>query len=388
MKKSEYKMNMQKMKRIILYLLVLAPAGLRAQQEKAFTLMGECKDSVVNGRYIYLVYVKDGKSQVDSALITDDKYVFKGEITYLEPAMLYSVRPMTAAAMISKNRVGIYLEPVSFRVIHVGSFTNVQTSGSVANVEYSKLIKQLNPLNAQMQTLNAGYREAKSAGDTAKARQVEQELHGIDSSIKEELMVYAKDNPSSPIALGALKSSVSRNFDPGVVGPIFDHLSEPTRNSEEGLAFQKTIEAARRTSIGQMAPDFTQNDTLGKPVSLSSFRGGYVLLDFWASWCGPCRMENPNVVTAFNKYKDKGFRVLSVSLDKPDAKDKWLEAIHKDGLTWQHVSDLQFWNNAVAKIYGINSIPQNFLIDPQGKIVGKSLRGGELEKKLEEIYKN
>jgi len=139
--------------------------------------------------------------------------------------------------------------------------------------------------------------------------------------------------------------------------------------------------------IGAVAPDFTQNDTEGNPVKLSSFRGKYVLVDFWASWCGPCRAENPNVVNAFNQYKDKGFTVLGVSLDDEKGKQKWLDAIKKDGLTWTHVSDLKYWNNEVSKAYGIRSIPQNVLLDPNGVIIGKNLRGKALLDKLAEILK-
>jgi len=376
------------MKKIILSLLVLGPVSLWAQQ-KAFTIAGQLKNSAVSGGYIYLVYAKDGKSQLDSAQITAGKYVFKGETSGSGPATLFSVSPMTMVSRSPQNHVGIFLEPASFSVTHVDSFSNAVVEGSVANTEYSKLKKQFNPLIAKGQKLDGEYREARSQGDTARAGQLEKELEALDRAMKEDVLLkYVKDNPASPIALFALQNSISSEIDPNVVGPLFDHLSEATKKSEAGLAFQKVIEAAKKTSIGQVAPDFTQNDTLDKPVSLASFRGSYVLVDFWASWCGPCRMENPNVVIAYNKYKGKGFKILSVSLDKPGAKDKWLEAIHKDGLTWQHVSDLQYWNNAVAKTYGVNSIPTNFLIDPQGKIVGRSLRGEELEKKLGEIYKN
>ena len=123
----------------------------------------------------------------------------------------------------------------------------------------------------------------------------------------------------------------------------------------------------------------------GKNVSLSSFKGKYVLVDFWASWCRPCRAENPNVVNAYNQYKNKNFTVLGVSLDQ--AKPNWLQAIQADNLTWTHVSDLQFWNNAVAQLYHIQSIPANMLIDPTGKIIARDLRGEDLNRKLSELLK-
>jgi peroxiredoxin len=147
------------------------------------------------------------------------------------------------------------------------------------------------------------------------------------------------------------------------------------------LAERETI--LDKVQPGQPAPDFTLNDTLGKPVSLSSFKGNVVLVDFWASWCGPCRAENPNVVAAYKKYNSKGFTVFGVSLDSD--KEKWMKAIVKDGLTWKHTSDLLGWKNEAAKLYGVMSIPANFLLDKEGKIIASNLRGADLENKLAEL---
>jgi peroxiredoxin len=141
------------------------------------------------------------------------------------------------------------------------------------------------------------------------------------------------------------------------------------------------------TWVGKEAPDFSMPDINGKEVKLSSFRGKYVLVDFWASWCGPCRSENPNLVNAYNQFKNKNFTVLGVSLDKPGQKDKWLQAIEDDKLAWTNISDLQYWSSPVVSLYGFDGIPFNVLLDPQGKVIAESLRGPGLEGKLEEVLK-
>ena len=199
---------------------------------------------------------------------------------------------------------------------------------------------------------------------------------------------FAKAESSSPVAFYALQQYAGYDINPEKVEPLYQGLSETVRTYPSVVAFKDRLETAKKIGVGRIAPAFTQNDTLDQPVQLSSLRGKYLLIDFWASWCGPCRQENPNVVKVFNQYKDKNFHVLGVSLDREGQKEKWMKAIHDDKLTWTHVSDLKFWNNAVSRQYGIQAIPQNLLLDPEGKIIAKNLRGEALVKKMQELLGN
>lgn len=210
--------------------------------------------------------------------------------------------------------------------------------------------------------------------DEAHKFYLEKALNRIPAGSTTQKMAYAG-------VLSALKQKTHTNY-----VYFADQFIEAFKESDpaNSTRLKKELEAARSLMVGGTAPDFSQETPEGDALSLSALRGKVVLIDFWASWCGPCRQENPNVVRVYQKYKDKGFEILSVSLD--NKKDRWLQAIEKDGLDWLHVSDLKGWQNEVAQMYDVHSIPQTILLDPEGKILARNLRGPSLEQKLAELF--
>jgi peroxiredoxin len=361
----------------IILLATIAIISLSWQQlrkAEEFTLTGHVKgftDDVV-----FLTYGTFNNTKIDSAVVKDGQFVFKGKVG--EPLL---------GMVFSRNyrlRLDLFIDKGPITITgSMDDLDNLKVAGSPVVNEYEVFNKQIMANRKRVNNLFQQAYNAKQTGDTTTAKKLEADGNKWYVYEYEIRKNYIIEHPASPISARELVMYTNSKT-LAECTKYYAALDPKIKASEQGKEVAERIAILNKIEVGRQALAFTQNDVNDKPVSLDSYKGKYVLLEFWASWCGPCRAENPNLLKQKQLFGDKGFNILGVSLDKN--KDLWVKAIEKDGLTWTQVSDLKGWNNDIAVLYGIKAVPANFLIDPSGKIIAQDLRGEALNKKLQEIF--
>jgi peroxiredoxin len=360
------------------------PGGEKAADavsDSTYTLTGDIEG--LDSGWVYLLHRQSADSKTDSARIKDGQFVISGEASVPEFCNLGALQDGN-----KEFYFGFFLQ--NGKLTMTGrkdrlTDAEVSVTGSPAEDEFKSFSEGKKKIDSIGNSLQQEYNYARTKKDQLQMDSLIPLLYAQFDKQKQFIKNFARQHPASYVSSFEVYTNLANDPGPGELDSLYKGFDVAVQGSFFGKMIKDAMDLADKTAIGSAAPDFTLPDTHDKPVSLSSFKGKYTLVDFWASWCGPCRAENPNVVKAYRKYHSKGFAILGVSLD--EQKDPWKNAIKKDKLVWTQVSDLKGWESSAAALYGVKAIPMNFLLDKEGKIVGKGLRGEELEKKLGEAMK-
>ena len=363
---------------------------LALAQNPNFTVTGKI-GNLNKPAMVYMDYMDNGVGHGDSVLLVDGVFKLSGNISsnnaYARMALDHTGEGK-GKAVYTGDVIYFYFGKEQFTITSKDSLQSAAFKGSKVYDESEAYNKQIGgTIMALTKAVNIDYNSGtdEQKKDSLYLKQVDQRYRKKLQDRTDKQFLFAKANPTSYYALVALSEAAGSKVDVAKVQPIYNALAKELKATDMGKELAQRIAANEITAVGKQAPIFTQQNEVGKAISLADFKGKVVLVEFWASWCGPCRSENPNLVKQYKTYNDKGFEIISVSLD--EVKESWLKAIEQDQLEWTHVSDLKGWNNEVGRLYGVRAVPASFLVDADGKIIANGLRGEPLNEKLAQLFK-
>lgn len=363
----------------LLYGIVAVAFMFSCTQQPQYKIKGNV-EGLNSGSAVLSKVVDNELITVDSVVVQQGAFAFKGSVDQPEFYVITFADTL--------DGIQLFLENKDINIAaHIDSIGQANIQGSELTNLFNTFSEKLFSYNMQFRALYNEYIQANMSGNSKRVKEIEDEYTAAEEQQMEYIKSFVKENSNNVLAPYVTLRYMAYQLEANELEAIVKGFAPEIAETKYATTLNDRLEIMKRVAIGQPFVDFTLNDTTGNPLALSTIveQNDYVLLDFWAAWCNPCRQENPHLVATYAEYKDKGFEIFGVSFDK--TREAWVKAIKQDGITWPQVSDLKYWDSAAGKLYAVRSIPHNVLIDKDGIIVAKNLRGEDLAKKLEELIK-